>query len=551
MSANRKKPGGDSPASHPVAGTAARFRRPLVLALALAASGALLPVLLQPPKSEPWMASVNLSVRDLSGKALPDMLERSIDQARSDVGLGRAVDLMSLEGDSEFTGSEADWLSVASEILTGAEDGATDPRLRAIRTLARNTTIEHQPGTPVARLLVKASTPDKALKVAEGLATVFAATTEITGALPDKDPLAEVERAEKALAAFRAAAGPDKLTAVLVKRSRLKGLDDHRAAMLRDDAPVSDLQDATVNDIISGRLGGAIEDDQLTALGRAYADASMQHSALSVTLGPKHPRLLQAQAELSKAKAALQDRLKLLKARSTDQAATQKKMLTALDAERMQLMQDIKASGIDLAAYDKLVASLETARSASPSPSLIEPATASIHDASAPVPLPEPDRFTWWQVAAGGISGLGAALAFILARRSRSGKPVSIPPARAEEPHLSLVPNKAAPSQADRRPSLPHLAQEPPRPLKRHHRAANHAWQPDPDEAPDIPLPLHRERWLPPAPVVQQPLPTVEKLRRVAPHLFEDTQEDPAVERLRGELADLRRRVLSSAGRGI
>lgn len=538
MSSSTKKPGGDSPASRPVAGTAARFGRTVALAGTLAASGALLPILLQSPSAEPWMASVSLTVRDMTGKALPETLETSLDHARSEESLGRAVDLMGLERDSEFAGGETHWLSIAYEILTGAEDGATDPRLRAIRTLARNVAIEHRPGSSNARLMVRASTPDKAMKVAEALATVYAAATEITGALPEKDRMAEVERAEKALAEFRSAAGSEKLATVLAKRSRLKGLDDHRAAMLRDTAPGTDLKDATVNDIISGRLGGAIEDDQLTALGKAYADASMQHSALSVTLGPKHPRLLQAQAELAKARGALQDRLKLLKARSTDQAATQKKMLSALDAERATLEKDIRASGIDLARYDALVSQLQSARESSRALAPVEPATAAIYDASAPVALPNVETFSWWKVVAGGISGLGAALAFMLARRSRSGRTPSL---RTREPGL-LTP--VAAKQPLPRPEAPREradALQATRPLQRHHRAANLAWDTYAADEPLSPLPQ---------PVVR-PLPTVEKLRRVAPHLFETEAEDPAVERIRGELAELRRRVLSTAGRRI
>lgn len=538
MSSSTKKPGGDSPASRPVAGTAARFGRTVALAGILAASGALLPVVLNPPTDEPWMASVNLTVRDMAGKALPETLETSLDHARSEESLGRAVDLMELERDSEFVGGETHWLSIAYEILTGAEDGATDPRLRAIRTLARNTAIEHRPGSADARLMVRASTQDKAMKVAEALATVYAAATEITGALPEKDRMAEVERAEKALAEFRSAAGSEKLAAVLVKRSRLKGLDDHRAEMLSDSAPGSELKDATVNDIISGRLGSAIEDDQLTALGKAYAEASMQHSALSVTLGPKHPRLLQAQAELAKARGALQDRLKLLKARSSDQAATRKKMLAALDAERAQLEKDIRSSGIDLGRYDALVSQLEAARESSRAAVPVEPATAAIYDAGAPVALPAAEVFSWWKVVAGGISGLGAALAFVLARRTRSGPKPSL---RAREPALSppiaVIPAVKRPDALRERAD----ALEATRPLQRHHRAANLSWESYGADEPLSPVPAHAGR----------PLPTVEKLRRVAPHLFETEAEDPAVERIRGELAELRRRVLSTAGRRI
>ncbi len=541
MNAKNNIPGGSGPAGPPAAGGAQRLGRAALLVLGLTATGACLPLLLQPRETQPWLASVTLSVRDPVGNPLPDTLQQSLSDARTDEALGRAVDLLGLDRDPEFAGTEVNWLTVAHEIVSGAEDGATDPRHRAIRALALKTAVRHKPGDAEARLLVTASSQDKAIRIAEALATVYSAATEITGAVPEQAAMAEAEKAEAALAEFRNAPANAGLTDVLLKRSRLKGLDAHRAEMLLAIRPEADLSDATVNDVISGRLGAAIEDPQLTALGKAYTEASMQRSALAVSLGPKHPRLQQADAELQKARDALQARLKLLKAESGDQARNREKMLASLDEKRQQLSQEIAGSGIDLDRYDALVAALDKARDAARAPAATESAKLPIYDASAPDVLqPVKAALSTWQILMGGLSGLGAGLAFVLARRSHGRRAPAAKPERPQAPPRREPPpaERPAPRRADSLEST--------KPLHRHHAAANAEILPQPVQPPPQPKPRLKHASPEPAPI-----PTVEKLRRVAPHLFEADRSEREVERLREELADLRRRVLVSAGHRI
>lgn len=546
MRANRTKPGGTSPASMPVGEKPPRRRASALLVGLLTLSGMALPLYLSNGSAEPWMAAVTLSVRDPAGLPLAATLEKSLADVSAEPSLGRAVDLLGLDRDPEFSGTATGSLSLAYELLTGTGAGPSDPRSRAVRALGRHIAVSHAPGQDEARLLVRASSADKAIRIAEALATVYAAATEITGAVPQRDVMSEVDKAETALAEFRASAGSEKLTAVLAKRSRLKRLDANRAELTADTSAGDAIRDVTLNDVLSGRLGSAIADDQLTTLGKAYADASMQYSALSVSLGPKHPRLQSARAELEKSRAALQDRLKRLKARDGEAQKARQKMLASLDAERLALQGEITVSEIDLARYDALVASVTRAREAARAPAASEKSTSPIYDASAPAALPaSPVVFPWWQMAAGGMSGLGAALAFVLARRpARSRKPEK--PARSEPPRLSNAVPEA------HRPARPVQARdpapEPPRPVQRDHLAANAL----PRHGAVVELaPLRRAAATTEVRHVRSDVPTLEKLRHVAPNLFEADGDDPAVERIREELADLRRRVLVSAVRRV
>ncbi len=547
MRANRTKPVAAEAASKPAPLRPARRGTAVLLVALLAGLGMGIPLLLQTGKASPWMASVRLTVHDMDGLNLPETLEKSVHEARSETAIGRAVDLLQLDRDAEFAGSGSSWLSVAYEILNGAEDGSTDPRRRAIRTLSRQSAIELDPARREARLLVRAASPEKAMKIAEGMATVYAAATEVTGAIPEKETMQTLERAEAALAEFRSTAGSEKLTAVLEKRNQLKALDESRASLLADPAVDVELKDATINDVVSGRLGAAASDDQLAMLGKAYTDASVQLSALAVSLGPKHPRLLAAQGEVEKARSALQARLKLLRSRSLEQAKNREKMLAGLADQRKQLLDAIAASGIDLNRYDTLVAAVRSARDEGRRPADAERRNLPVYEASVPDAIPAtPSGWPLWQMLGGAFSGIGAGLAFLHSRKPASPRTSAARREPGSGPHLAVATASPSPDAqgSARTVRLPERPSEAPKPVARSHSAANA--MSDAGRTPVFPAAEPRL-----APGNPSPMPTVEKLRRIAPHLFEAKDDEMEVERIREELASLRRRVLVSSGRRI
>ncbi|MBB4064152.1 hypothetical protein [Gellertiella hungarica] len=553
MTASKRTPETELLRSGPQGGPSPRQRYAVLFIGLLAASGAAVPALNAGLSPQAWLASVDLTLRDANGKPLPDALGGSARALSGERALGRAVDLVQLDRDPEFNGGETTPLSVAMELLSGEGGEGIDARHRAIRTLGRQIAVEWKPGSPEARLLVRASSREKAMKIAEAMAMVYIAATETTGSVPDDSALKALEQAEAALAEFRSASGPEKLSQALVLRSRIKGLDNHRAEVAAEPDPAEALKNATLKDVLDGRAGTEGADGPLSSLRRAYAEAEMQVAKLSVSLGPKHPTLLAARADLAKARAAVEARLLTVKKSGGDEAQRRTKLLDALDGQQADLRAKLTATGIDLARYDTLVMALDSARTRLRDPGVPADATSHpIHEASVPKEVAAPQAGgLWFRMLLGGLAGLGAALAFVLARRPGSGPAQNLPTvaepgAGKREPALEALPKEqmaavsaAAPMRAKPEQLTPAGVQ---RALARQHWPANGKTAPR-DESRRIVL-------TPPPP--EQPLPTIEKLRRVAPHLFEEADAaGPDVERIRQELADLRHRVLAKAGRRI
>ena len=496
------------------------------------------------------MASVTLSARQADGRAAPQAFHKSLEDIRSEAALGRAVDLLKLDRDPEFNGGEASWLKVAGEILSGSGADATDGRHRAIRHLARSVGLKAVDGKPDAQLLVRASTEDKAMKIAEAIAVVYAAATETTGSVPDKGPLEAVEKAEADLADFRAKAGAEPLAAALVLRNRLAGLERHRGELAEKAAAGRSYGDVTLDDVIHGRLGADLQDAGLDSARQAYTAARLQLDQLSVSLGPKHPQLLAARGEVDKARQMLQARLARLKQDGNRGRDAAKATLASLDADRATLAGQLSGTGIDLARYDQLSQALDDARGTLGTSGDVRPTLAAgrpIFDASVPAAIRQPQELSiFWRSLLGGISGLGAALALALALRPRRDDGAEadcvteIAPADlGMDKDMPVAVKAEKPVRAEPALAPPLRAAATQRPARRQHVVANSDILAGGGE-PAGPEPL----------AILHDLPVLEKLRRVAPSVFADEQDRQEIERLRGQLAELKGRVLlKAAGR--
>lgn len=538
----------------------------------MGAAGACLPALQSLRSPDPWMARVLLSERRVDQPYPNPGFDAALKALPKPAALGRAVDLLGLDKDAEFNGGKATALTVALELLQAKGAPGTDARSNAVSHLADLIRVEPLSAPGNAALLVKASEPAKAERIAEALAAVFTAPTDITGPVPSAAALAShtaLEKAEADMAAFQSAPENAALADVLVDRSRIAGLADHIARLRQMDSPAGDLlAKATLADLLAGRIAGSLDDSGLAALLDAYRQASLSYDTLSGSLGPKHPQLLAAKSEMDDKRRALADGLSRHKSAAARQASERQRQLAALEKSKDELDAAVAASGIDLTRYDALADALERAREpgqevAPAAPARPEP----ILEASAVEPLAAPRNLPLpLRMVLGGISGLGAALAFALAARSHRQTDAAAPE-HLIEPDLPS-PSVKAPApvpetvdQTDLRSPRP--AGPAPAAVNRQHAPANRVeadWLPGDalmvaDE--DLVL-IHPAGHAAPADEPEAEtwtdtgdLPTVVKLRRAAPQVFAAGDTDAEVERLRQELADLRSRVLRRSQGGV
>lgn len=554
-------------------------RLPLKLVLLLALAGASFPVIQSVRQPEPWLASVTLGLDGRTGENATQAFELALREISTTQMLGRAVDLLGLERDPEYSGSASTGLGVALEILTGEGSGPADARRRAVQHLQQNIAVQRKPGSPEAKLLVRASDEGKAMRIAEAIATVYASGSELTGSIPAVGSAAasdRLQKAEAALADFTAKAGADKLSEALVLQSRISGLDRH-IAEITETAGTGEggLAKASLKDVLEGRAAQNLSDPQLEAARQSFLNATLAADALAVSLGPKHPRLVAAQTEVDSARRTLGDLLSRVKSRLTRQEQDRAANLKALKASRDTLARQIEATGVDLARHAELAGEAADARKAyDASSQAAASGKDTIFEASVPQPLDKPEQtYPVLRIVLGALAG--TALALTLAawwHQKRAGKPEeprktapipSSPAVRAAgdrvEPAMTLPPVNIAALPAAKPSGEPlatpvRIAEEmvAPRPpvaapqdemlaklssireRRRQHVVAN---IPDPaDLPPRSKLGLER--------VAPEDLPLIDKLRQVAPHVFADPVEQAEIERLRLELAELRAKVL-------
>lgn len=535
-------------------------RSGLALSLVAGLGCGLLPLAGNVGKEEPWMASVRLTVADASGKVTEQALVAARKQALSRETAGRAVDLIGLEADPDYGASSPSGLQVAYEILAGDGGGSPDARTRAIDTVLANLKLEAMPDKTGLTLYVKSADSEKAVKLAEALATAYAAAGEITASISPSADRIRQDSAAKAvadLAAYRKKIGPDKLATAEVMKKRVDELDRQIAEMKAgspDAASGASLLTVSLNDILAGRVAGGISDMALEQARQDYVTARMAYDQLAASLGPKHPRLLAARSDVEMARKALSDQFTRSKQLAKRDEAEAKKALADLVKARATAADSLKATGVDFARLDALQLAADAARSA-----LDDMTTGSIpktlmrYSADQPTPLADTsDNLLWAKVLLSGLVGFAAVFGgFYFRKRMQAQPAVQEEEMEADEPQVSLRRRKEqAPLQEARHRQH--------RPANRHAEA--YGAEPDFDGEEEHGFAVSRR-----TPVWHQPthrraaeLPTVEKLRRIAPHVFEDPYQDMGdpdeeaeVERLRLELQALRNRVLTRAVRGF
>jgi uncharacterized protein involved in exopolysaccharide biosynthesis len=541
-------------------------RAPLGLVALLALSGASFPIVQHARAPEPWLATVTLGLDGRTGAAAATTLDLALREIRTSRVLGKAVDLLGLDRDPEFSGSASTGLGVALEILSGEGNGPADARRRAIRHLENNIALDRKPGATEAHLLVRASEPDKAMRIAEAIATVYASGSELTASIPpvaSAEALEKLEKAQARLAEFTGASGTEKLSAALVLKSRMDGLDRHISALQAPAQPAAgSLEKASLKDVLDGRIPLAEIDPTLDDLRQTYVNTHLSANALAASLGPKHPRLLAARAEADLARRTFADQFARARKQAARAGEERAAKLKSLKAARNDLAKQIAATGIDVERHAQLSTAVRDARQAyDASATAAATGREPVFEASVPRPIEQPaETSLGWRAALGALAGSALALTVAAWRRHdrrHAVKPTeTVPKTAPVEPVLDDIPfaplpDIATPPAAE--PARMQKATEHPAAnslalqlaaIRARHRSlvpANAASEPDAEPQPPRASRLGLDK------VSPEDLPLIDKLRQVAPRVFADPAEEAEIERLRQELAELRSRVLRRA----
>ncbi|QND15536.1 succinoglycan biosynthesis protein exop [Rhizobium leguminosarum bv. trifolii] len=337
------------------------------LAMMVAAAtivGAGLPALM-PASPALYRAEATLAVKSdgASRAAFTQAAAKGLLSARV---VGSTVAALKLDHDPEFAGASANALGVALDLLS-ATGAAADPASRAEATLKH--AVEITPDAAAGTILISVTTGDsgKSMRIAARLAEAVSAADGPGDAETDAALRKTYDEAKAELAAFTAKSGEGNVKVAIDLRRQIDQLDaDLKAAdqnILAAKAQTDRLKAAKLAEVLDGSLPSDMLSPALQDWRDKYAVAKTALAQLSAELGPRHPRLLQQQAETDGLKENMGKELARLAQTANLAAKAAVDARKGLNDRRNTLIAQSRDTGVDLSRLTELREKANAARS--------------------------------------------------------------------------------------------------------------------------------------------------------------------------------------------
>ncbi|MFS2175000.1 succinoglycan biosynthesis protein exop [Rhizobium pisi] len=417
--------------------------------------GAGLPILM-PASPALYRAETTLAIKTdaASRAAFTQVAAKGLLSARV---VASTVAALKLDRDAEFAGAGANALGVALDLLS-ATGAAADPASHAEATLKH--AVEILPDAAAGTILVRVTTGEsgKSMRIAARLAEAVAAGDGPGGSAETGGALRKTyDDAKAELAAFTAKSGEGNVKVAIDLRRQIDGLDaDLKEAdqnILTAKTQADRLKAAKLADVLDGSLPSDLLSPALQDWRDKYAVAKTALAQLSAELGPRHPRLLQQQAEADGLKENMGKELVRLAQAANTAAKTSVDARKGLNDRRNTLIAQSRDTGVDLSRLTELRekanaarSRLEDATSASAGTAtdgrivLLKPALAT--------GVTETDGLTGRSLAGAAVGlAIGLAGAFLLRLRRPVAAPVrgEVPLSRPQAPLPSMPAQDPAP----------------------------------------------------------------------------------------------------------
>ncbi|MBY3198108.1 GumC domain-containing protein [Rhizobium laguerreae] len=338
------------------------------LAMMVAAAtiiGAGLPALM-PASPALYRAEATLAVKSdvASRAAFTQAAAKGLLSARV---VASTVAALKLDHDPEFAGASANALGVALDLLS-ATGAAADPASRAEATLKH--AVEILPDAAAGTILVRVTTGDsgKSMRIAARLAEAVSAADGAGGNVETDAALRKTYDEVKAeLAAFTAKSGEGNVKVAIDLRRQIDRLDaDLKEAdqnILAAKAQADRLKAAKLAEVLDGSLPSDMLSPALQDWRDKYSVAKTTLAQLSAELGPRHPRLLQQQAETDGLKENMGKELTRLAQTANLTAKAAVDARKGLNDRRNTLIAQSRDTGVDLSRLTELSEKANAARS--------------------------------------------------------------------------------------------------------------------------------------------------------------------------------------------
>ena len=327
--------------------------------------GATLPALM-PSSSALYSAETMLAVKaDAASRAA--FTQAAAKRLLSAPLVASTVAALKLDRDPEFAGASANALGVALDLLS-ATGAAADPASRAEAALKG--AVEIVPDAAAGTILMKVTTgdSDKSMRIAARFAeTMSGGTGPGRSAETDAALRKTYDEAKAELAAFTEKSGEGNVKVAIDLRRQIDRLDadlkDADQAILAAKEQADRLKAAKLAEVLDGSLPTDMLSPALQDWRDKYAVAKTTLAQLSAQLGPRHPRLLQQQAETDGLKDNMGKELARLSQNANAAARAAVDARKGLNDRRNTLIAQSRDTGVDLARLTELREKANAARS--------------------------------------------------------------------------------------------------------------------------------------------------------------------------------------------
>lgn len=423
--------------------------------VSLTAAGFVLPGLTLKPGFQGYVS--NASVKISNPRANTPDVERLADQFHetllSPMSLGLMVSELKLEP-RELVGTQAPgYVSVMLDLLAGGGQesgslvGATETALK------QSVSITSSAASSEIGIDVTAATPDVAQRITGYLASRIAGEIGTERHDPQLQAVEKarvaLDSAEAALTGFQMRHGGEAVGHIQGLQQKIREDDATTATLVQRDneleEAITSAASMKADDVLSRNLPILPEFAPLETIRQTYATAKLSLAEVSVDHGPKHPRMIAAQAAVDAARAAAMPALRRVREALAQERTRLQASLDAQASLRADLESQLKAMGDAPADLSRLEAALEKARgnyiNSSQAAGTFSPApkvSASVSKEAQPGTASY-DSFTATGTAiAGSVAGLLIAL-FALSFKRREERQDEIDIVETVEPEMQTV----------------------------------------------------------------------------------------------------------------
>lgn len=285
------------------------------------------------------LTETDLSNNPVSSDLLLALVDTQMRVATSTTVLENTIDELGLSSDPEFTGTSEGIGAALKELFFPSSSGDINVNKLVLDQLRKSIGVGRDPATLVVSMGVTTRNAEKSALIANTLVEQFLKEHSLqksgffnqtsSSILSRLDILgARLDEAENAIVKYRSENDIIDVGGGVINQKEMLSLSDSltkiRADQIAKSILAQELTKVDVNAVISGSFPQAALTDTLSEQRKQYSVAKSTSDSLAVGLGPRHPKLVAAQAAVKALEADIRDELRrIIAAAQRDAKRTQ------------------------------------------------------------------------------------------------------------------------------------------------------------------------------------------------------------------------------------